>query len=144
MALSGVRSSWLMVARKRVLDASACSAAVQCQVERLFLVLPVGDVAHHSDDLGFRLRRRFQHLFERPATHLYPDEIHLTALTPLAAAWRIPPETKFDAARLAAARGVRKRGEIGRTIGDVDAVEQAVPEQPRRPAFPASSPPPAK
>ncbi len=29
MALSGVRSSWLMVARKRVFDASACSAALR-------------------------------------------------------------------------------------------------------------------
>ena len=31
MALSGVRSSWLMVARKRVLAASACSAAVRAR-----------------------------------------------------------------------------------------------------------------
>ena len=29
MAFSGVRSSWLMVARNRVLEASACSAAVR-------------------------------------------------------------------------------------------------------------------
>ena len=51
-------------------------------------------------------------------------------LAALAAAGRVPPETKFDTARLAAARGVRKCGEIGRAIGDVDAVEQAVPQQP--------------
>src|SRR4029077_16919423 len=66
-----------------------------------------------------------------PATHLHPDEIHLIAHPPLAAAWHIPLETKFDAARLAAARGVRKRGEIGRTIGDMDAVEQPMSKQHR-------------
>ena len=52
MALSGVRSSWLMVARKRVLAASACSAAAARLFERLLLHLAIGDVAHHGDDLG--------------------------------------------------------------------------------------------
>ncbi len=52
-------------------------------------------------------------------------------MTPLAAARHVAPDTKFDAARLAAARRIRKRGEIGRTIGDMNAVEQAVAEQPR-------------
>src|SRR5216684_5281193 len=51
--------------------------------------------------------------------------------TALAATWRIALEPKFDAARLAAAGSVRKCGEIGRTIDDVDAVEQTVPQQPR-------------
>ena len=53
MALSGVRSSWLMVARKRLFEASACSAAAARQIERLLLDLAVGDVAHHGHDFGF-------------------------------------------------------------------------------------------
>ena len=44
----------------------------------------------------------------------------------------VTPQPELDAARFAAARHVRERGEIGRTIGDMDAVEQAVAEQPRR------------
>ena len=132
MALSGVRSSWLMVARKRLLDASACSAAVRASSSACSCDLPVGDVAHHGDDLGLQRSRDFRGLLERPAAHLDPDEIDRTAAAPLAAARHVPSQTKFDAARLAAARGVRKRGEIGRAIGDVDAVEQAVPQQPRR------------
>src|ERR1019366_2517003 len=88
------------------------------QVERLFLDLAVGDVAHDSDDLGLRRYRCRRRLFERPATHLDPDEINLMM--------NVAPETEFDAARLAAARRVRKRGEIGRPVGDMDAVEQPV------------------
>jgi hypothetical protein len=98
------------------------------QIQRLFLKFPVGDVAHHGDDLGFRFHRRFRRLFERPAPHFDPDEIGRAVL---AAARRFAPETKFNAARLAAARRVRKCRQIGRTIGDVDAVEQTMPEQPR-------------
>ena len=68
-------------------------------------------------------------LLERPATHLDPDEIDRMRLTPLVAARVFAPQAKFDAARFAAARGVGKCGEIGRTIGDMDAVEQTVPQQ---------------
>ena len=135
MALSGVRSSWLMVARKRVLDASACSAAVRASLERLLLDLAVGDVAHHGDDLGLG-----RSLLERPATHLDPDEIGGMVL----AANGVAPQAELDAARLAAARGIRQRGEIGRAIGDVDAVEQAVAGEPRRPVCPAWLRPRAK
>ncbi len=130
MALSGVRSSWLMVARKRVLAASACSAAVRARSSACSWILRSVTsriTATTSASALPRLRR----LLERPATHLDPDEIDRDVLTALAAARRIAPETEFDAARLAAARGVRQRGEIGRTIGDMDAVEQAVAEQPR-------------
>ena len=44
------------------------------QIERLFLDLSIGDVAHHGDDFAVRavvVRR----LLERPAAHLDPDEI---------------------------------------------------------------------
>ena len=68
------------------------------QIERLLLDFPVGDVAHHGDDFGLGRHRGLRSLLERPATHFDPDEIDLTALPALAAARRIPPETKFDAA----------------------------------------------
>ena len=57
MALSGVRSSWLMVARKRVLDGIGLLGGGARLFQRLFLQLAVGDVAHDGDDLGFRRRR---------------------------------------------------------------------------------------
>ena len=66
-------------------------------------------------------------LLERPAAHLDPDEIGGIGL----AAHAVALEAEFDAARLAAARGPRERGEIGRAVGDMDAVEQAVALQPR-------------
>ena len=105
------------------------------QFERLLLQLAVGDVAHHGDDLGLG-----RGLLERPATHLDPDEIGGHVL----AANGIAPQPELDALRLAAARGLRQSGEIGRTIGDVDAVEQAVAERAARPGCPASLRPRAK
>ena len=99
------------------------------QLERLLLDLAVGDVAHHGDDVGSTDRRIRRWLFERPATHFDPDEIGGIVLP--AANRRVAPETKFDAARLAAARGIRQRGEIGRTIDDMDAIEQAMADEPR-------------
>ena len=58
MALSGVRSSWLMVARKRVLDGVGLLGGGARQIERLFLDLAVGDIAHHGDDFGFGRSRQ--------------------------------------------------------------------------------------
>ena len=57
MALSGVRSSWLMVARKRVFDGIGLLGGGARELERLLLDLAVGDVAHHGDDLGFGFGR---------------------------------------------------------------------------------------
>ena len=90
--------------------------------QRLLLHLAVGDVAHHGDDLGFA-----GGLLERATAHLDPDEIGGNVL----AAHAVAPQPEFDAARLAAARRIRQRGEIGRTIGDMDAVEQAMALKPR-------------
>ena len=104
------------------------------QFECLLLDLAVGDVAHHGDDLGLG-----RTLLERPATHLDPDEIGGNVL----AANRVAAETEFDAL-LAAARGIRQRREIGRTIDDMDAVEQAMAGEPWHPACRAWLPPPAK
>src|SRR5579864_519757 len=77
-------------------------------VERLLLVLAVGNVAHHRHHLGFECRLCSLYVLERPATHLNPDEIPLPTL--IAAARRIAPEAKLDASRLAAARGIGQRG----------------------------------
>ena len=49
IALSGVRNSWLMVARKRVLAALARSDSARAILDRLLLLLALGDVAHHGD-----------------------------------------------------------------------------------------------
>ena len=100
------------------------------QVERLFLDLAVGDVAHHGDNLGFRRGRGQRGLVERPAPHFDPDEIGRIVVSRLAAPRRLSPQTKFHAAGLAVARRVGEGREIGRPVGDMDAVEQPVPEQP--------------
>ncbi len=42
------------------------------------------------------------------------------------AAHDVAAQAEFDAARVAAARGIRQRREIGRAIGDMDAIEQAM------------------
>ena len=60
------------------------------------------------------------------------------------AADRIAAQAELDAARLAAARGIRQRREIGRTIDDMDAVEQAVAGEPRHRTCRAWLPPRAK
>ena len=101
------------------------------QIDRLLLHLAIGDVARHGDDFRLGGPRCIGRLVERPTTHFDPDELDRMVQARFVSARRIPPEAKFDAARFATARGIRKCGEVGRTVGDVDAVEQAVPEQPR-------------
>ena len=121
MALSGVRSSWLMVARKRVLDASARSAAVRANSSACSCTL-----RSVTSRITATTSASGEALLERPAAHLDPDEIGVAL-----AAGDIAPQPELDAARLAAARGIRQCGQIGRTIGDMDAVEQAVACKPR-------------
>ena len=62
MAFSGVRNSWLMVARKRIFAASACSAALRARSSACSWIFPVGDVAHHGDDFGLSRHRGLQSL----------------------------------------------------------------------------------
>ena len=131
MALSGVRSSWLMVARKRVFDASACSAAVRARSSAcswsLRSVTSRITATTSASASAVRRSEACSSGRQRISTQMKSTWF----LAPRAAARHFPPETKFDAARLAAARRIRQRGEIGRTIGDMDAVEQAMPQQPR-------------
>ena len=122
MAFSGVRNSWLMVARKRVLEASACSAAVRASSSACSWTL-----RSVTSRITATTSASADGLLERPAPHLDPDEIGGNIL----AANRVAAQAELDAARLAATRGIRQRGEIGRTVGDMDAVEQAVAGEPR-------------
>ena len=52
MALSGVRSSWLILARKLVLARLAAFGLVARLDQRALLRLALGDVARHRDDVG--------------------------------------------------------------------------------------------
>ena len=75
---------------------------------------------------------------ERPAAHLDPDEMAGLRLAVAAAA-----HAEFDRARFAERRRIGERGEIGRPVGDMHAVEQAVAVQGRRRARRTAIRPPA-
>src|SRR5262249_17000375 len=106
MAFSGVRNSWLTVARKRVLAASAGAAG---KFKRLFLHFAIGDVAHPGDHLGFGFPAPRSPL-DRPAAHLEPDEVDLTVHA--GGVRPIPAQAKLDAARFTVPRHVGQRREI--------------------------------
>ena len=113
MALSGVRSSWLMVARKRLLAVLARSASSTRVLERLLLRLALGDVAHHGDHLALARPQRFaERAVERPAAHLDPDEAARAVLSRLGA---LAPHAEFD--RLALASRPRRRAPSDRPAG---------------------------
>ena len=52
MAFSGVRSSWLILARKAVLAREALSAASRASISAQFLALAFGNIARHRHDVG--------------------------------------------------------------------------------------------
>ena len=131
MALSGVRSSWLMVARKRVLDASACSAAVRARSSACSWILrsvtsritatTSASAATVASDACSSGRQRI-------STQMKSTGLFWPRAPPRGASRRRRNSTLRASPPRAASD---KRGEIGRTIGDMDAVEQAVAEQPR-------------
>src|SRR4029079_708189 len=121
MALSGVRNSWLMVARKRVLDASACSATVRASSSACSWSLrsvPSRNTAttSTSGEACSSGRQRISTQMKSAGWLWAPNGTR--------------PRPELDALRLAATRGLRQGGEIGRTVGDVDAVEQAMAAEP--------------
>jgi hypothetical protein len=61
------------------------------------------------------------------AAHLDPDEIG----GKIVATDHVAANAELDAARFSAARGFRQRRKIRRTVGDMDAIEQAVTGEPR-------------
>ena len=52
IAFSGVRSSWLILARKRDLARLALFGCIARLDQRLLVALALGDVARHGDDVG--------------------------------------------------------------------------------------------
>ena len=52
MAFSGVRSSWLILARNRVLAREADKAASRASTKRILVILAFGNVAGHRHDIG--------------------------------------------------------------------------------------------
>ena len=112
MALSGVRSSWLTVARKRPLDSSACSAARRGALELLGPALVLGDVAGDGDDGDSPRRRQRPRRLDAMGAGLDPDHPRPRAgLSPLG---RSTMEPEFDRDRLVAQGGVADRLEEGR------------------------------
>ena len=126
MALSGVRSSWLMLARNLLFAACARSVSARASSTACSCILRARDVAHHRDDLA---RSAFSPaaLLERTAAHLDPDELRHRGNARLA---RLSADAELDRALLAVRRRIRQRREIGRTVADMNAVEQSMVVQP--------------
>ncbi len=99
-------------------------------IERLFLNLAVGHVAHHRHHLGVMGAYCLGRLLQRTAAHFDPDKVGRMIL-PVLAARHVPPDAEFDVPLFTAPRRVGQRGEISGPIGDVNAIEQAVPQEPR-------------
>ena len=118
MALSGVRSSWPMVARNRDLALEASSAARRASRISVSLSLALGDVAQQRHD--FEAARR-EAVVDAPATGNFdPDELRHAA----GALGIVLAHANFHHARLAVDIGIGKGGQIGGPVEHVDALEQ--------------------
>ena len=140
IALSGVRSSWLMVARKRLLAALALvlirRARSRARAPAILRSLTSRSTATTSRSVRICLPGGG---IERPAAHFDPGEMAGCA-QPVAVA----ADAEFDRAVLAERRRIGQRGEIGRPVGDMHAVEQAVPGKLALAARRTAARPPAK
>ena len=136
MALSGVRNSWLMVARKRLLAAlarsasvrassSACSCRLRSVTSRSTATtsrrsgLPASTVACSSGR-------------QRISIHT-----NCTAGRPFGVG-SLAPHAELDRTALAERRGIAERGQISGAVGDMDAIEQTRARAIRRYAQPNS------
>ncbi len=133
MALSGVRNSWLMVARKRLLAALARSASAARVLKRLFLALALGHVAKHGDNLativGTGLRP--------PAVPSAGSAFRSRQIVPPRPRGRlgaVATDAKLDGSALAQRRSIAERRQISRPVGDMNAAEQTLAVQIRNPA----------
>ena len=99
------------------------------QFQRVLLMLSLGDITHHGNDFGFFGGRCGGDRLERTASHFHPYKVRRMARLSLGTPRELAPEPEFDALRVVAERSRRKRGEIGRAVGHVDPLEQAVVPQ---------------
>ena len=132
MALSGVRSSWLMVARKRLLEASACSAAVRARSSACSWILrsvmsritATTSASGEAAALDACPSGRQRISTQMKSTELFEPR------SPPRGTSRLRRNSTLRSSSPRAASD--KRREIGRPVGDMNAVEQAVRQQPRR------------
>jgi hypothetical protein len=91
-------------------------------LERQLLILALGDVAQDSHDFALGRVIFSIGLVEWPATHLDPDESART----LGVAC-IASDTELNGTGLAASSRTSDGTEVSRPVGDMNAVEQAIP-----------------
>ena len=95
--------------------------------QRPLLALTFGHITQHGDDFAAVVTAGIaDRLFERPAAHLDPHELHGRAAI---GGGRFAPHAEFDGLAFAQRRGVAERGQISRPVGHMDAAEQALPVQ---------------
>ena len=123
MALSGVRSSWLMVARKRLLatlarSASARASSSTCSWTLRSVMSRMTATTSRSLPLAA--------CSQRPAAHLDPDELPGRRNRRVG---RIAADPELHRPAFALRGGIGERREVGRAVGNVHAVEQAVAQE---------------
>ena len=125
MALSGVRSSWLMLARNLLFAACARSASARASSIACSWVLR--GVTSRITATTSRTPALAGRAVEWTTAHLDPDELRHRGTTRFA---RLAADPEFDRALVAMRRRIRERCEIGGAVADMHAVEQAVVVQP--------------
>ena len=125
IALSGVRSSWLTVARKRAFEFVRLFGVAAGALELLRSALVVGDVAGHRDD---GVRARCARLgVDAVGAGLDPD--HPARVPVLAPLGGFEMEPEFERDRPISEGCVADRLEESRAVGDVHAVEEPAPDE---------------
>ena len=102
----------------RIVDAVGFVAG---DLERALLHLALGHIAQHRDHFALGRIRGIGGGIERPAAHFDPGKLAAADSVAVAA------DAEFDRAVLAERGCIGERGEIGRPVGHMHAVEQAVP-----------------
>ena len=125
MALSGVRSSWLTVARKRAFDSSAASASLRARSNSSARRLCSVTSRRHRDD-GVRARGTRLGV-DAVGAGLDPD--HPGGVPVLAPLGRFEMEPEFERDRPVREGRVADRLEESRAVGDVHAVEKPAPDE---------------
>ena len=96
-------------------------------LDRFLMLLAAAHIAQHRDDLARLFAAgSYVRLFKRPAQHLDPHKLNADAAGRIGC---VATHAKLDGAALGESRGIANRGQIGRAIGNVDTLEQTVPEQ---------------